>query len=65
VLALGCLVFAAVYWRGRAPAPEQAPVRRETWTMPPLALLGKPEWSRGRIVAMYIMRGSSSSQSSC
>jgi len=27
------------------------------WTMPPLSLLGKPEWSRGRIVAMYTMRG--------
>jgi len=24
--------------------------------MPPLSLLGKPEWSRGRIVAMYTMR---------
>ena len=28
-----------------------------SWTMPPLALLAKPEWSRGRILAMYTMRG--------
>ena len=25
--------------------------------MPPLALLGRPKWSRGRILAMYLMRG--------
>jgi hypothetical protein len=25
--------------------------------MPPLALLGKPEWSRSRVVAMYAMWG--------
>ena len=24
--------------------------------MPPLALLAKPEWSRGRVIAMYTMR---------
>jgi hypothetical protein len=25
--------------------------------MPPLALLEKPEWSRGRVLAMYAMYG--------
>ena len=35
-----------------APAP-----RRETWRMPPLALLGRPEWSRARTAAMWAMRG--------
>jgi hypothetical protein len=24
--------------------------------MPPIALLAKPEWSRGRVLAMYTMR---------
>ena len=59
-LALGLLSFAAIYLRRRTgtKAPLEEPrVRRETWTMPPLALLGKPEWSRGRIIAMYTMRG--------
>jgi Mn2+/Fe2+ NRAMP family transporter len=31
-------------------------VRRETWRMPPLALLGRPEWSRGRKIAMWSLR---------
>jgi hypothetical protein len=59
-LAVGGLGFAAIWVRGRTrvTAPrEEPPVKRETWTMPPLALLGKPEWSRGRIVAMYTMWG--------
>jgi NRAMP (natural resistance-associated macrophage protein)-like metal ion transporter len=59
-LAVGGLGFAATYVRGRAravAAPEVPKVRRETWTMPPLALLGKPEWSRGRVIAMYTMWG--------
>ena len=59
-LAVGGLGFAAAYVRGRARAEaplEEPKVRRETWTMPPLALLGKPEWSRGRIIAMYTMWG--------
>jgi Mn2+/Fe2+ NRAMP family transporter len=30
--------------------------RRETWRMPPLALLGRPEWSRGRKIAMSSLR---------
>jgi hypothetical protein len=31
------------------------PVARETWTMPPLALLEKPTWSPAWRVAMYAM----------
>jgi len=38
-------------------AVAAAKAEARTWTMPPLALLGKPEWSRGRILAMYTMRG--------
>ena len=30
---------------------------RETWRMPPLALLGRPVWSRGRTGAMWALRG--------
>ena len=30
--------------------------RRETWRMPPLALMGRPEWSRGRKIAMSSLR---------
>ena len=26
---------------------------RDSWRMPPLALLGRPEWSRGRTIAMW------------
>jgi NRAMP (natural resistance-associated macrophage protein)-like metal ion transporter len=59
-LAVGGVVVGALTLRGRAhaePEPAGPPVRRETWTMPPLALLGRPKWSRGRILAMYLMRG--------
>jgi len=31
-------------------------VRRGTWRMPPLALMGRPEWSRGRKIAMGSLR---------
>ena len=40
--------------REKARAALKAEAR--TWTMPPLALLAKPEWSRGRVIAMYTMR---------
>jgi len=44
----------------KAPGPEAPPVprsQRETWRMKPLALLGRPPWSRGRVVAMWALRG--------
>jgi NRAMP (natural resistance-associated macrophage protein)-like metal ion transporter len=31
--------------------------RRQTWTMPPLALLERPKWSPGRRAAMLLLRG--------
>jgi Mn2+/Fe2+ NRAMP family transporter len=37
-----------------AEAASRAP--RETWRMPPLALLERPVWSRGRTLAMYALR---------
>ena len=49
-------------WRARpsgaAVAPfEAAAEKRETWTMPPLALLERPVWSPGRRAAMLLLRG--------
>ncbi|HET9720593.1 MAG TPA: Nramp family divalent metal transporter [Solirubrobacteraceae bacterium] len=56
VLACGLLVAGVFYLRSlrRAPAAAELayPVAREEWTMPPLALLSRPEWSLGRRVAM-------------
>jgi len=37
----------------RPPVPRE---RRETWRMPPLNLLERPRWSRGRLYAMYALR---------
>ncbi len=31
--------------------------KRETWRMPPLTLLGRPKWSKGRTAAMWSLRG--------
>jgi hypothetical protein len=31
-------------------------VPKEQWTMPPLALLARPEWSTGRKLAMLTLR---------
>lgn len=36
---------------------EEEPVPRERWTMAPLALLARPQWSTGRKVAMLTLRG--------
>jgi NRAMP (natural resistance-associated macrophage protein)-like metal ion transporter len=60
VLVVGGLVFGAVTLRGRgrrAPVEQMSAARRESWTMPPLALLDKPVWSRSRVVVMYVMYG--------
>jgi len=41
--------------------PHQAPPisrqHRDTWRMPALGLLDRPKWSRGRLTAMYLLRG--------
>jgi NRAMP (natural resistance-associated macrophage protein)-like metal ion transporter len=63
VLTAGLLVLAAVTLRSRrhlaavttAPAGPQIP--KEQWTMPPLALLDRPEWSPARRVAMLALSG--------
>ncbi len=41
----------------RVAAESREPeVRRDTWRMPPLALLQRPVWSRGRTLAMWTLR---------
>ena len=63
VLALGLLGFGAVTLRSRRGAAavtmigENYGPPKQEWTMPSLALLGRPEWSRGRKVAMLSLRG--------
>ncbi len=63
-LAAALAVAGGAYaWGPQRRAQRQAqaalphPPRRETWRMPPLALLGRPPWSRGRLVAMWSLRG--------
>jgi NRAMP (natural resistance-associated macrophage protein)-like metal ion transporter len=59
VFAAGGVVLGALGLRGRdrTPAEPISAARRESWTMPPLALLGKPVWSRTRVFTMYAMYG--------
>jgi NRAMP (natural resistance-associated macrophage protein)-like metal ion transporter len=54
-LATGAVAYAVA--AGRRPAAAGASAPRDTWRMPPLALLGRPEWSRGRTAAMWSLRG--------
>jgi len=42
--------------RLRPPEPVMPRERRENWRMPPLNLLERPAWSRGRLFAMYALR---------
>jgi NRAMP (natural resistance-associated macrophage protein)-like metal ion transporter len=62
VLLAGMLAFGLVALRSHRQAvaaglpEERYGVPREQWTMPPIALLGRPEWSTGRkltIISMY------------
>jgi NRAMP (natural resistance-associated macrophage protein)-like metal ion transporter len=63
VLAVGLVGFGAVSLRSRRGAAgvtmigADYGVPKEEWTMPSLALLGRPEWSTGRKVAMLSLRG--------
>ncbi len=57
-LAVGLALLAArtIFTRRREePGEPHAAVERENWTMPPLALLEKPVWSRERRLAMGLM----------
>jgi hypothetical protein len=57
LIALGAVT--AFTTRGRHARPPDTFDRedRETWRMPPLALLTRPVQSRSRLVALYSMRG--------
>ena len=44
------------YRRRVAAVPDEPALPRDTWRMPPLALLERPRWSRGRTAAMYVLR---------
>jgi hypothetical protein len=60
VFAVGLAGFGVVAGVSRARAPVaafRAAVPRADWTMPPLALLSRPEWSPGRKIAMLALRG--------
>jgi NRAMP (natural resistance-associated macrophage protein)-like metal ion transporter len=56
-LAVGGVLY-AMRLRARPDAQAAALPRahRDSWRMPPLALLGRPQWSRGRTVAMWALR---------
>ncbi|HLX89203.1 MAG TPA: divalent metal cation transporter, partial [Acidimicrobiales bacterium] len=53
-LGTGAVLF-ALRRTPAAPAVTGGEQRRETWRMPPLALLGRPVWSRGRTLAIWAM----------
>ncbi|HYA45143.1 MAG TPA: NRAMP family divalent metal transporter [Acidimicrobiales bacterium] len=65
-LLAACLAGTGLFYRSRRP-PELAAgaeagravpaQRRETWRMPSLALLGRPPWSRARVLTMWALRG--------
>jgi hypothetical protein len=56
VLGTGGVLYARSL-AGRAEARTEVRGRRENWRMPPLALLERPQWSRGRHAALYSMYG--------
>jgi Mn2+/Fe2+ NRAMP family transporter len=58
LLVLGLGALRSRRGAGAVTVIETAPwVPREQWTMPPLALLARPEWSSGRKVAMLTLQG--------
>ncbi|MGH9029244.1 MAG: NRAMP family divalent metal transporter, partial [Acidimicrobiales bacterium] len=59
-LVLTYLVGGVGYWRVLEHRPPELPMprgRRDRWRMPPLNRLERPVWSRGRVAAMYSLRG--------
>jgi len=54
--AIGGVVYARSLQR-KPPAPVTPMAKRTTWRMPALNLLERPTWSRGRLLAMYLLRG--------
>ena len=59
-LGVGLAAMGIVSLRSAAPAPPDPAgprVPKEQWTMPPAALLSRPQWSRGRHIAMMALGG--------
>jgi Mn2+/Fe2+ NRAMP family transporter len=59
VLVLAFAVGGILYARAlrlRPPLPVTPMAYRATWRMPALNLLKRPTWSRGRLIAMYVLR---------
>jgi len=54
VLAVAGVLYRRALGRRGAPVREDR-ARRDTWRMPPIALLERPVWSRGRTMTMYLM----------
>jgi uncharacterized membrane protein SirB2 len=61
VLIVSYVVTGVALWRRRARRSSvEVPVSKEAranWRMPPLGLLNRPKWSRGRLLGMYALRG--------
>jgi hypothetical protein len=63
VLVVGLVLFGLATLRSRRGArgvtviKQRFDLPKEEWTMPSLALLGRPEWSTSKKVAMLTMRG--------
>jgi NRAMP (natural resistance-associated macrophage protein)-like metal ion transporter len=55
LLAVGLTTLGTLGIRGREAAPADSTERRETWTMKPIALLGRPPRSRVRTITMAVM----------
>jgi Mn2+/Fe2+ NRAMP family transporter len=60
VLVVVFVVAGGIYARSlrrKPPLPVTPMAKRATWRMPALNLLDRPTWSKGRLVAMYLLRG--------
>jgi hypothetical protein len=60
VLVAGYVVAGAFFVWARLKHPKAQPMsteHRDTWRMPALNLLNRPQWSRGRLTGMYLLRG--------
>jgi MFS superfamily sulfate permease-like transporter len=64
-IVLGCVLVVAFAVGGifmirarskRTPTPPMSKQHRANWRMPPLNLLDRPKWSRGRLIGMYLLR---------
>ena len=60
VLIVSYVVIGIVLVRAHRGRPVEPPVSKEVranWRMPPLNLLSRPKWSRGRLAGMWALRG--------